>query len=216
MSEFQRLMKEVVANDDMIEGYRDGFDRSAPEPGVSGRSPRASFPSGTIPMTTPEQHAELIAGLRSDAAAMEKAAGLGNELLGPTITRIREAIALLAERDELEAERAIWIVGEQKLSAAYVRLREIIPGALDTPTAPAAELVWSITEAAARKLCDRANSAEAKVAKLREALGNVVAAIKPIRKALGPIENDPAPDAWIAKRMRALFSILDAALEATK
>lgn len=39
-----------------------------------------------------------------------------------------------------------------QLSAAYLRLRAIIPGAFDTPTAPTADQIWDTTERAARRL----------------------------------------------------------------
>lgn len=41
---------------------------------------------------------------------------------------------------------------ERDLGGAYVRLRHIIPGALDTPHAPSPETCWQITEDAARVL----------------------------------------------------------------
>lgn len=59
-----------------------------------------------------------------------------------------------AECAELRAS-----IAEQKqqlhdLSCAYVRLRTIIPGALDTPHAPTPEQIWAITEAAAKHLVE--------------------------------------------------------------
>ena len=41
---------------------------------------------------------------------------------------------------------------ERELSAAYVRLRMMIPGALDTPHGPTGEQVWETTESALRAL----------------------------------------------------------------
>lgn len=41
---------------------------------------------------------------------------------------------------------------ERELSAAYLRLRQRIPGALDTPHAPTAQQVWSVTESALDRL----------------------------------------------------------------
>lgn len=41
-----------------------------------------------------------------------------------------------------------WKAAETDLSNAYLRLRRMIPGALDTPSAPTKEQVWATTEAA--------------------------------------------------------------------
>ena len=56
-----------------------------------------------------------------------------------------------AEND-IQAYRKI----NKKVSDAYVRLRIMIPGALDTPTAPSTEQVFTVTEAALKMLIERA------------------------------------------------------------
>ena len=43
-------------------------------------------------------------------------------------------------------------MSDHDLSAAYLRLRAMIPGAYDTPNAPTPEQVWEVTEAALRRL----------------------------------------------------------------
>jgi hypothetical protein len=60
------------------------------------------------------------------------------------------------------------VTGDKELSDAYVRLRNIIPGAHDTPFAPSPEVVWAITEKAAKALVERAEAAEAELARTRE------------------------------------------------
>ena len=55
-----------------------------------------------------------------------------------------------AEITRLEAEVVTWRLAEHNLSRAYLRLRKLIPGAYDTPTAPTGEQVWAITEQALR------------------------------------------------------------------
>jgi hypothetical protein len=52
--------------------------------------------------------------------------------------------------------RTDWRKAEHGLSEAYLRLRRMIPGALDTPYAPTKEMVWRVTEEALAKLV-RAN-----------------------------------------------------------
>lgn len=49
---------------------------------------------------------------------------------------------------DTDQELKKWQESERKLSAAYVRLRVLIPGALDTPHAPTSEQVWETTERA--------------------------------------------------------------------
>jgi len=55
-------------------------------------------------------------------------------------------------RDAIEAEIKQRREAEHALGAAYLRLRHIIPGALDTPHAPTREQVWDTTERAAERL----------------------------------------------------------------
>jgi hypothetical protein len=76
--------------------------------------------------------------------------------------------ALDAERQKREAAEQRWremLKAEHDLSAAYVRLRSIIPGALDTKFAPTAEEIWTLTEQCATALVARVESAEASLAK---------------------------------------------------
>jgi hypothetical protein len=49
------------------------------------------------------------------------------------------------------AEIERWRKAERDVSEAYVRLRAMIPGALNTPHAPSGEQVWKITEEALRR-----------------------------------------------------------------
>jgi len=52
-----------------------------------------------------------------------------------------------------------WQQAEKKISDAYLRLRRLIPGALNTPFAPTSEQVYEITEDALRKvLVERSES----------------------------------------------------------
>lgn len=53
--------------------------------------------------------------------------------------------------DSQSREQAL-LSAEHRLSAAYVRLRELIPGALNSPPAPTPEQVWRIAEDCVRKL----------------------------------------------------------------
>jgi hypothetical protein len=55
----------------------------------------------------------------------------------------------------LRAERDDILKAEHALSAAYLRLRSLIPGAYNTPHAPSPEQVWETTETALRKLAER-------------------------------------------------------------
>lgn len=48
----------------------------------------------------------------------------------------------------LRADLDRYRIAERELSKAYVRLRGMIPGALDTPHAPTSEQIWDITEKA--------------------------------------------------------------------
>lgn len=52
---------------------------------------------------------------------------------------------------ELERQRDELRVAEKMISDAYVRLRVMIPGALDTPHAPTPEQVYETTETALRR-----------------------------------------------------------------
>lgn len=59
------------------------------------------------------------------------------------------------EEAQFQQELKKWIVANQKLSAAYLRLRALIPGAFDTPHAPSSEEVWQVTENALKNLLAR-------------------------------------------------------------
>ena len=56
---------------------------------------------------------------------------------------------------DLMAEVEKWRTAERQLSAAYLRLRLIIPGALMTPTAPTPQQVWDTTELALIKALNK-------------------------------------------------------------
>lgn len=58
-------------------------------------------------------------------------------------------------QDIQEDARQDVLDAEHKLSEAYVRLRRLIPGALDTPYAPTPEQVYFTTEQALEKLLKR-------------------------------------------------------------
>lgn len=47
-----------------------------------------------------------------------------------------------------------WKIAETEVSNAYLRLRRLIPGALNTPHAPTANQVWAVTEAALKRALD--------------------------------------------------------------
>ena len=98
------------------------------------------------------------------------------DITKPMLQEVCESYELLeqqlAQADariaELEAELAVerlrtekFVQAEHRLSKAYIRLRELIPGAFDTPFAPTAEQVWAHTEACLKKL-------QAELAALRE------------------------------------------------
>lgn len=55
------------------------------------------------------------------------------------------------ELERLYSDLQRWKVAEAEVSNAYLRLRRLIPGALDTPHAPTAHQVWSTTEEALKK-----------------------------------------------------------------
>lgn len=59
-----------------------------------------------------------------------------------------------------EAQAAIDAMpkGDHELSAAYVRLRGMIPGAFDTPYAPTPEQIWDVTEKALARLVRQAHA----------------------------------------------------------
>lgn len=61
-----------------------------------------------------------------------------------------------AELAQHEAKLKQYREAHNKLSSAYLRLRFLIPGALDTPTAPSSEEVWATTERALKNLLERA------------------------------------------------------------
>lgn len=95
-------------------------------------------------------------------------AGLIERLYDPNLmsertTRYNAASTLKKLAQEVEKFKT----AEHMLSAAYVRLRHIIPGALDTPHAPSPEQVWTITEQAAARLVDRVAELEAELDQIK-------------------------------------------------
>lgn len=59
-------------------------------------------------------------------------------------------------------DRDVPMADQRALSDAYVRLRAMIPGAFDTPTAPTSQEVWTQTEASLRVMKDQAVEALAR------------------------------------------------------
>lgn len=59
------------------------------------------------------------------------------------------------EYNEIVEDRDRWRKSAQDMSRAYVRLRELIPGALNTPTAPSPEEIQAITENSIKNLLAR-------------------------------------------------------------
>lgn len=60
------------------------------------------------------------------------------------------------EYTELQVRLEAMTRAEHEVSNAYLRLRQMIPGALDTPwAAPTSRDIWLVTEAALRRLLDR-------------------------------------------------------------
>jgi hypothetical protein len=78
------------------------------------------------------------------------------------------ARALVLENAKLREQLETWKNAERGLSASYVRLRHLIPGALETPTAPTPEQVWDTTERALERFVDRIASASPDTSTTRE------------------------------------------------
>lgn len=78
------------------------------------------------------------------------------ELAGINPSAVAEAQKLLADTRERLSRLEIIQQRELKLSDAYLRLREMIPGAFNTPHAPSPEQVWETTEGALRALLESA------------------------------------------------------------
>lgn len=72
----------------------------------------------------------------------------------------------------LESELDKFRKAERELSEAYVRLRFLIPGALDTHTAPTPQQIWDITEAALKRLLDDLLQAENKLKEISRVANN--------------------------------------------
>jgi hypothetical protein len=72
--------------------------------------------------------------------------------------------------DALERDIETWRKTESDLGAAYLRLRNMIPGALDTPFAPSAETVWATTEHTLNKHVHLVENLQAALTDLLDAL----------------------------------------------
>ena len=60
------------------------------------------------------------------------------------------------EFSRVHDEMLKWKAAELELSNAYLRLRQMIPGAFDTPRAPTRYQVWATTEHALKKFLESA------------------------------------------------------------
>jgi uncharacterized coiled-coil protein SlyX len=76
---------------------------------------------------------------------------------------------IITELQQVLAEQRGAMKAVNDLSAAYIRLRDRIPGAFDTPHAPTPEQVWSTTEAALDRMAARLVSLERQNSDLLEA-----------------------------------------------
>lgn len=78
---------------------------------------------------------------------------------------------ILGWLDAARRGRDRWQIAEKTLSDAYIRLRQVIPGAMDTPFGPSGEEIWRITEVAACKLRNDHGALAARVEVLTTELG---------------------------------------------
>lgn len=61
---------------------------------------------------------------------------------------------MLMDSDDYLAQLRDVLLVERELSNAYIRLRRMIPGAFNTPTAPAPIDVWTHTESCLKRMVD--------------------------------------------------------------
>jgi len=84
---------------------------------------------------------------------------------------VAEIERLRGEVTDIQTKLDGWKIAERMVSAAYVRLRGIIPDALDTPHAPSPEQVWVTTEKAAS---DMVAEIERQAAEIRQKRNNEI------------------------------------------
>ena len=90
-------------------------------------------------------------GLRPGSPAEAITARIVNRIDEAMPRESHEAVdAVLNLAGRMEDFRA----AERLISEAYVRLRRMIPGALDTPHAPTSEMIFKTTEEALQKVLD--------------------------------------------------------------
>lgn len=83
----------------------------------------------------------------------------GNTIFNTRDDAIRGMAQVMTDTTAVVTYQGIVFACEDKeLSNAYVRLRTLIPGALDTPYAPTPEQVWETTERALKNLVDKVMS----------------------------------------------------------
>ena len=66
-------------------------------------------------------------------------------------TASQATLSSFEELGRTYSELQKWKTAETELSNAYLRLRAMIPGALNTPHAPTQHQVWSVTEEALKR-----------------------------------------------------------------
>lgn len=74
------------------------------------------------------------------------------------VFELTQELNRLYDAEEKKAREILSL--NHKLSEAYLRLRNLIPGAFDTPHAPTAEQIWEVTEKALQRLVEKAHAAE--------------------------------------------------------
>jgi hypothetical protein len=106
------------------------------------------------------QKAVVEFNLRPGSPAEAVTARIANRIGEAMTQEAQEAInAVLALGEKLTDFRD----AERTISKAYVRLRHMIPGAMDTPNAPSVDTIFQVTEAALQKLLDRNAELEAQI-----------------------------------------------------
>lgn len=78
------------------------------------------------------------------------------------MTKISPPKFSFKELTDLKSDLEKYKEAEAALSRAYIRLRDMIPGAFDTPHAPSREQVWETTEHALQCLLQRVEAAGAR------------------------------------------------------
>ena len=108
-----------------------------------------AYLEGTARIAELEAENDAAHGLaRTYLAWSHKAEAERDEAKDDYLRRHKDVGDQMDRRIKAEAERDAIRKAERALSDAYVRLRVMIPGALDTPHAPTSEQIWNITEKA--------------------------------------------------------------------